>query len=678
MKDYIRDNYINREYSWLLFNTRVLNESRDNNNPLLEKCKFLSIFSSNLDEFYMVRVGSLCNQNIVSPDLKENKTGLTASEQLEIIYDQTKSLYKTSGEIFKSLRSELKDSGIKLLKAGSLSSSQKLEVNKYFASSVLPLLSPMVLDFKHPMIRFENMHSYFMYKLKKGDRSMVGVMPLPSKLPRLFRLSGQKVVLITMEDILRECGAQVFEGYQITCTALVRVTRNADFDTSENDVDSEYDYDFSKYLKGKVEMRSSLKVVRLEIDEDSDDIKKFLLDNLDIKNKQCFTVKSYFDYKFMFNLENYLTASEAAALKFAPFKPKIAPEFENGMLIDRALSKDIFLAYPYDSFSTLVNLLNECAVSRDVKSIKIAIYRLDERSKIVDALVKASENGIDVTAVLELAARFDEENNMQYSKLLSEAGCTVIYGMGDYKVHAKIISIVLMKGDEVRYITHLGTGNYNEKTSRQYTDLNVITANEQIGLDANMFFRNLAIGRISNTYNKLLIAPLGLKSGLLACIDRQIEKAQSGEKAVIIAKMNSLTDLDMIDHFIAAGKAGVEVKLIVRGICCLAPSCNIGNISVISIVGRFLEHSRVYCFGEGEECVMYISSADLMTRNTDKRVEIATPILDSEIKQKIYDMLKLMLSDNVKARALMPNGTYVRVTREDSDPIIDSQNEYFK
>lgn len=672
MNNFIKNEFMNREYSWLLFNKRVLEQACDEGNPLLERGKFLSIFSSNLDEFYMVRVGSLFNQSLLSPDTRENKTELTAAEQMDGIFAETKKLYKECGSVFKELRGCLRENGIKILKAGQLSGAQKVECHSYFTMQVLPQLSPMVLDAKHPMIRFENMHSYFMYRLKKGDRSMIGIMPIPTKLPRLYRLAGSKITLITIEDILREFGGQVLEGYTITCCALVRVTRNADFETNESDVDSEYNYDFSVYLKNKVEMRNNLKVVRLEIDEDSDDIKDFLIKNLDLKNKQIFTVKSYFDYKFMFSLSKYLSAEEAAALKYPSFKPRVPAEYDCPSMIDFVLSRDVFLSYPFDSMGVLIRLIEECAVSREVSAMRITIYRLDNNSRIVEALKKASENGISVTVVIELCARFDEENNIHFSQVLSDAGCSIIYGMGNYKVHSKIFSAVLSRGGRIKYITHLGTGNYNENTSRQYTDLNIITADERIGTDASAFFRNISIGNLEKNYKHLLIAPLGLKQGLLECIDREILKAKEGSPAKIVAKMNSLTDLDMIKRFIAASQAGVKIQLIVRGICCLIPGIagSTENISVISIVGRFLEHSRIYCFGTDSDRIIYISSADLMTRNTDRRVEIATPVLDKFIEKRISNMLDLVLSDNVKARRLTSDGVYEKIL---SDSPIDSQ-----
>lgn len=679
MTRFINDKYINREYSWLQFNYRVLAQAADEGNPLLERCKFLSIFCSNLDEFYMVRVGSLINQNIVSPQARENKTQLTAKEQLDGILAETKKLYKLRGETFSYLKKQLKENGIKLLKGEQLSNKQNSELKKYFFEKVLPLLSPMVLDSKHPMIHFDNMNSYIMYQLKKNDRNMFGIMPINPRLNRIYQFSSiNKVNLITIDEIMKLFGGLAFSGYEIESSALVRVTRNADFDANEADVDSEHGYDFSRYLKDKIDSRAMLAVVRLEIDTNSEKIKDFLIKNLNIKKQQCFTLRYYFDYKFMFGLDKYLPDLKAAALKYPLFKSKVAPVYSGDVnLIEYVRKKDIFLAYPFDSFDTLVRLIYQCAVNKKTDSIKITIYRLDNHSRIVDALKRASENGVEVTVVIELCARFDEENNLYYANILKEAGCTIIYGMGNFKVHSKIISIVMTRGSgDLEYITHLGTGNYNENTAKQYTDLNVITSDVSIGEDAAAFFRNIAICNTDCQYKRLLIAPKTLKSGLIEYIDREIDKAKLGNPAEILAKMNSLTDKDIIDKFIEAGSFGVKVTLIIRGICCLLPevSGKTENISVISVVGRFLEHSRVYSFGDENDRKLFISSADLMTRNTDKRVEIATPILDKDIENEIYGMLQIILKDNVKALKLNCNGVYEKVISVGE--AVDSQN-YF-
>ncbi len=660
--EFIKDIYVNREYSWLLFNKRVLDQATDLTNPLLERCKFLSIFHSNFDEFFMVRVGSLLNDAKLDPDAKENKTDLTAREQIDGILSEAKKYYRASDAVYVKLKNELKKHGLRIKTGAELSAKQRQKCKAYFEAQILPLLSPMVLDAKHPMIRFENMNCYMMFELTKSDRLMYGVMAISQKLPRVYKIDGGKNInIITVEELIRTFGATAFDGYGIKSQAMLRLTRNADFDASLDDADIERDFDFSKFLKRKVELRGTQDAVRLQIDAGADNIRAFILKTLGLKKQYCFEVRHCFDYKFMMSLGAYMSLGALPALKYKPFKSLPSPVPDGASLIDAVSNGDIFLAYPFDSMDTLVRLLDECADDPRVASIKITIYRLDSRSRIVDALKKASENGKDVTVVIELCARFDEENNLYFSEVLKEAGCTIIYGMGNYKVHSKIISIVLADGGDISYITHLGTGNYNEQTSRQYTDLNIITSDENIGRDAVAFFRNIAICNIDHKYEKLLIAPKTLKSGLISYIERETEKAKAGLPASITAKMNSLTDRTIIDKLVAAGKAGVVVKLIVRGICCLLPQVpgKTDNIGVIGIVGRFLEHSRIYCFGDGDDRVMFISSADLMTRNTDKRVEIATPVLDRAIADKIRGMLDVMLADNVKARRLTNKGNYV-------------------
>ncbi len=676
---FIKGAYMNREYSWLLFNKRVLDQATDTTNPLLERCKFLSIFHSNLDEFFMVRIGSLVNDAKLDASAKENKTGLTAREQVDGVLKLINGYYRIADDVYSKLKKELNKAGLRIRTGAELSEKQRAKCERYFQTQVLPLLSPMVLDAKHPMIRFENMNGYMMFELKKSDRLMYGVMAISPKLPRLFRIDGgKKINVITIEELIRTFGATVFDGYKIQSQAMLRLTRNADFDANIDDVDIERDVDFSKYLKNKVELRGVQDAVRLQIDDGADGIKAFVLKLLGLKKQFCFSVKNSFDHKFMMGLGDMLPPDIEQALKYK--KPRaLPPPVRSGASVIESVEKsDIFLAYPFDGMDTLVRLLNECADDSRVASIKITIYRLDKHSRIVDALKKASENGKEVTVVIELCARFDEENNLYYAEELKNAGCTVIYGMDNYKVHSKIISVVLADGGRIRYITHLGTGNYNEQTSRLYTDLNIITADEAIGRDAVAFFRNIAIANTDHDYERLLIAPKTLKHGIIDYIERETEKAKSGKPAYITAKMNSLTDKTIIDKLVAASKAGVKIKLIVRGICCLIPEIagNTENISVISIVGRFLEHSRIYCFGDGDDRAIFISSADLMTRNTDKRVEIATPVLDKTIADKIYGMLCVMLADNVKARRLTSRGTYV-MPEQNGEPV-NSQELFLK
>ena len=661
---FMRDIYVNREYSWLLFNKRVLDQASDLTNPLLERCKFLSIFTSNLDEFFMVRVGSLYNESISEPQASENKTGLTAAKQLDGISEVVRRLYDVRLGCYSALRKELSKNGLRILRAGDLTPKQVEECRGIFNRHVLPLLSLMVLDAKHPLMQFENKRTYIFCQLEKDGRRMLGVVSVNPSLDRLYRLSGgeKKVRLIPLEELLRLFGKQAFTGYTVSDQLMLRVTRNADFDTQIDDSDVERD--FPEIMKKKVESRAKMNVVRLEIDRAGSKLTDMLLKILRLNPKFCYVDERFFDYKFMFSLGGFLPAAKSASLKYPPFKGAVSAELAAASsLIDTVFRHDVFLSYPYDSMEPVVDLLEECSKDKRVSSIMITIYRLAHHSRIAELLCRASENGKQVTVVIELCARFDEENNMYFAGKLQEAGCTIIYGMENYKVHSKIISVVLKEGEELRYITHLGTGNYNESTSRQYTDLNIITSDRLIGEDAVAFFRNVSICNTDFTYRRLLVAPKTLKSGLMKYMDREIEKAKKGQEGYILAKMNSLTDKAIIEKLAEASRAGVKVELIVRGICCLLPGLpdKTENIRIVSIVGRFLEHSRVYSFGRGKERVMYISSADLMTRNTDKRVEIAAPVLDEGIADKIDDFLQTMLSDNVKARKLCPDGEYRRV-----------------
>lgn len=671
---FVKKPYINREYSWLKFNKRVLDQADDQDNPLLERCKFLAIFQSNLDEFFMVRVGSLYNDNLVHPKVKENKTGLTAAEQIDGILAEVKSCYKLSCKTYSRLRKELSAAGVRLVEGDKFTPRQEEECRQYFLSHIMPLLSPMVLDAKHPMMRFENKALYMIYDLEKEGRRMVGVMQVPFAAERLHRLGrGKKVNLTTTEELVRKFGQLAFTGYTVNDKMMMRVTRNADFDTQVDDSDSEHD--FSVIMKEKIGLRSKLAVVRLEVDKNSKKLKQFVLDVLGLKNRFCFFVEGCFDYKFMFSIGSFLPAETATKLKYPPFKGRVPSCVESSSsMIELIKSRDLYLSYPYDSMSPVLRLLEECAEDDRVIAIRITIYRLANGSRIVESLKKASENGKQVTVVIELCARFDEENNLNAASILQEAGCTIIYGMQNYKVHSKIISVVLSENDNLSYITHLGTGNYNESTSKQYTDLNIITADEKTGEDASMFFRNIAICNPGCEYQRLLVAPETLKSGLIAEMDRQIDLARQGKPAFITCKMNSLTDKTIIDKFIEASRAGVKVDLIVRGICCILPNVSgyTDNVRVRSIVGRFLEHSRIYSFGKGMDSTMYISSADLMTRNTDKRVEIATPVLDPVIKKRINEYLRIMFADNVKARELGADAVYRKV--EQTGEALDAQN----
>jgi len=662
MNKFIRKTYINREYSWLKFNERVLEEAVSDTNPLLEKCKFLSIFTSNLDEFFMVRVGSLLNDMAIHPDVKENKTELTPAEQLSGIYKYTLPLYEFRAKIAKNIFAQLKKEGVHIDNMRLKNNVPGKRFEKYFQKTMLPLLSPIILDSKHPLIHLDNLKMYVILHLDRGGKNFFGILPVPDKYERLVTdPTHTGIKIATIEDLTYYFSDKVFSNYKVLSKSLVRLTRNADVDTEIFSVDYESEYDFSKLLKGKVDSRQKLQTVRLELSSDSKTIKDLLCKHLNIASYQCFIVKYFFDYKFIFSLDKYLPIDKVVKLKYPPFSSRMIPLPKPNSVINSVLAHDLFLSYPFDSMDTFLDLLDNASTDKRVAAIKITIYRLDKQSRIVEALRRASRNGKDVMAIIELAARFDEENNLHFAGILKDAGCTVVYGIGNYKVHSKIALIVLRDGENISYITHLGTGNYNESTSKVYTDLNIITADPDIGTDAADFFRCLSMGDVNFNCSKLLVSPKTFKEGLLQKIKEQTALAKAGEPARIVCKMNSLTDLEFIKEFIKASAAGVKVRLIVRGICCLLPGVpgKTENIKVKSIIGRFLEHSRIYSFGT-ENPEIYISSADLMTRNTAKRVEIATPVIDPKIRDRISKMMEIMLADHEKASYLDASGKYIR------------------
>lgn len=563
-KRFIRGIYINREYSWLQFNSRVLRQANDPTNPLLEQCKFLSIFGSNLDEFFMVRVGSLFNENVSDPDEEENKTGLTPAKQLAGIMAVVRRLYKERETVYRALRKRLSKAGVRILTDEEITPRQNELCKQYFLENITPLLSLMVLDAKHPMIRFENMRHYMLYELERNGRRMIGVLYVNPAAERLFCVgSGKKAKVVPLEVLLRRFGYLAFTGYEVKHRIMLRVTRNADVDTSISDADD--GHDFSYVMRQTIERRSKLGAVRVEVDDLSSPLCSFVLKQVGAGEECCIEAPDFFSYSFLGGMGAYFTKEQAAALKYPPFKGAVDPVLRDApSLIDCVSQRDVFLSYPYESMSPLVELLEECAKDERVLSVMITIYRLASHSRIVDALCRACENGKEVTAVIELSARFDEENNLHFAEKLRDAGCNIIYGMGNYKVHSKIVSVVLKKEQELAYITHLGTGNYNESTAKQYTDLNVITANEEIGEDAVAFFRNIGIGNTEFSYKHLLVAPETLKEGILGYIDREIAKAKEGGAGRIAMKMNSLTDKTVIDKLVEASCAGVRVRLLVR------------------------------------------------------------------------------------------------------------------
>lgn len=668
----------NRELSWLKFNERVLEEAEDLFVPLLERLKFISIFTSNLDEFYMVRCGSLYDLSIVNEKYLDNKTGLNAHDQLDLIYDRTKYLYKNRDDVFESLNQLLKDEGIVDLDFQDLTHDEVKFVNKYFFDFIFPVLSPQVIDIQHPFPHLLNKSLNVMLLLKNQSETLYGLIPIPSSLPKLVYMPEDKNRFILLEKIIYEYADEVFSNYKVKFKTVVSVTRNADVVLSNSSLDDDEDY--RGYMKKILKKRTRLAPIRLEFYKYSDPkLTKFLCEKLNIQNNQAFVSNTPLEMSYVFDLYSHVKEVNEYIfnkLSFTPFNPKIPDTVKDGSIISQLKKKDFLFNYPYDSIEPFLRLLKEAANDENVISVKITIYRLARSSSFIKYLLEARENGKDVTVIIELRARFDEANNIHYAGLLQEAGCTVLYGFEDYKLHSKICLITRRDRNKIQYITQLGTGNYNEKTVKLYTDMNFITTNKAIGEDAMLFFKNMAISNINGDYEKLLVAPFGLKNKFIEKIEKEIEKVRNQKPAAITMKMNSLTDREIIDMLQKASEAGVKVKLIIRGICCIIPGLpgKTDNIEIISIVGRFLEHSRIYCFGTGDDLEIYLSSADLMTRNTEKRVEIAFPIEKPVLKKRIMSILNIMLNDNLKARRINNKGDYEKIIR--GVDLIDSQN-YF-
>lgn len=668
----------NRELSWLKFNKRVLEEAEDLFVPLLERLKFISIFTSNLDEFYMVRCGSLYDLSIINDKYLDNKTGLNAHDQLETIYDRTKYLYKDRDDVFDSLNQLLKDEGIVDLEFSELTDEEMKFVNKYFFDFIFPVLSPQVIDVQHPFPHMLNKSLNVMLLLKNQSETLYGLIPIPSSLPKLIYMPENKNRFILLEKIIYEYAGEVFSNYKVKFKTVVSVTRNADVVLSNSNLDDDEDY--RGYMKKILKKRTRLAPIRLEFYRYSDSkLTKFLCEKLNIQKNQVFVSNTPLEMSYVFDLYSHVKDVNEYIfnkLSFTPFNPKIPETVKDGSIISQLKKKDFLFNYPYDSIEPFLRLLKEAANDENVISVKITIYRLARSSSVIKYLLEACENGKDVTVIIELRARFDEANNIHYAGLLQEAGCTVLYGFEDYKLHSKICLITRRDRNKIQYITQLGTGNYNEKTVKLYTDMCFITTDKVIGEDAMLFFKNMAISNINGDYEKLLVAPYGLKNKFIEKIEAEIEKVRNQKPAAITMKMNSLTDRELIDMLQKASEAGVKIKLIIRGICCIIPGLpgKTDNIEIISIVGRFLEHSRIYCFGTGDDLEIYLSSADLMTRNTEKRVEIAFPIEKSVLKKRIMSILNIMLNDNLKARRINDKGDYEKIIR--GVDLIDSQN-YF-
>ena len=643
--------YMNRELSWLKFNERVLEEAENPEVPLCERMTFVSIYQSNLDEFFRVRVGSLQDQMLISTEIRENKTKMTSAEQIRAIIKEVKKLNQRKDKAYEKLMKKIEEYGITLINHASAKSEEKKFLEKYFMKEIMPLSSPTIVGKRQPFPFLKNGEIYAVVVLEtRNKKERIGIIPCSNNmLTRMVELPGGKGRYMLIEDLILHYIGKVFKGYKVKGKSLLKVVRNADIDA---DAAYDEDLDYREFMEDLMKQRKKLSPVRIDLSREMDEtVVDALCRYLDVTPDRVFRSEAPLDVSFVFQLQDLLRRN--TELFYEKRVPQKSPEFKDGQsILQQITQEDKLLSYPYDSIRPFLKMLTEAAEDDSVISIKMTLYRLAKQSKVIEALCEAAENGKEVVVLVELRARFDEENNIRWSRMLEEAGCQIIYGLEHYKVHSKLCLITRRGENGIQYITQIGTGNYNEKTARLYTDLSLMTANEQIGMDAARVFQALAKGEVVEDMEHLLVAPKCLQSKVIEKIEEQIQKQKNGETAYIGLKMNSLTDKRIIDKLIDASKAGVKIDMIVRGICCLIPGVEgeTENIHVISVVGRFLEHSRIYIFGSKERRKYYIASADFMTRNTVRRVEVAAPVYSERLKKRLQDLFDLMLSDNKKAR----------------------------
>lgn len=667
--------FMNRELSWIKFNARVLEEAENEKNPLCERLSFLSIYQSNLDEFFMVRVGSLIDQMFLSKDIRENKTQMTAKEQVNEILRRTTKLNNRKDAAYESLMSQLEEQQINLVDFRKIGKKETEYLERYFDSEIAPLISPTIVGKRQPFPFLKNKEIYAVVVLqRKNGKEKLGIIPCGAGVfPRLIEVPTKPGYFMLAEELILHFMPKVFNDYFVKAKSLIRVTRNADIDA---DALYDEDLDYREFMVELIKKRKRLAPVRLEFSRELDgDIIDTICEYLDVKRSYVFQNRTPLDLSFLFQLQDVLR--QKPELFYEKRSPRKTPQFKSGKpILEQIKEGDKLLSYPYNSMRPFLDMLNEAANDDSVVSMKMTLYRVAKQSKVVEALIEAAENGKEVLVLVELKARFDEENNIEWSRRLEEAGCNVIYGLDGYKVHSKLCLITRKAEGQLEYYTQIGTGNYNEKTSKIYTDLSLMTANPVIGQEAAGVFSALAMGETVEETTDLLVAPKCLQNKVLAMMDEEIAHAKNGEEAYIGVKINSLTDKKIIDRMIEASKAGVKIDLIIRGICCLIPGVpkETENIRVISIVGRFLEHSRIYMFGTNDRLKMYIASADFMTRNTLRRVEVAVPIYDEAIRARILGMFQVMLHDNQQARVLLADGSYQKV--QETETPLNSQ-EYF-
>ena len=672
MKKEMQNYTQNRELSWLKFNQRVLEEAKDSSVPLLERMKFVSIFTSNLDEFFMIRVGSLYDMSLTDNSTIDSRSGMNPKEQLDAIFAAVAPLYKERDKTYSEIKKLLNPYGVCGLSIKELEQQEKKYVKKYFKDQILPILSPQIVDANHPFPHLLNKELYVIASLKQNGTSMIGIVPVPQFVSDILYLPGHDIRYIRMEKVIMEYLDVVFDKYEVSNKNYICVTRNAD--VSPDDEALEINDDFRLLMQETLHKRRRMAVVRMETAEPLDkELEKYFCDKFKITPAQIYRTKMPMKLDYIFSIMDKVPASLKRSLIDEPFTPQPSRYLTDGKVIPQVKKKDILLSYPYESMDPFLRMIKEAAYDPTVLTIRITIYRLAKKARLVEYLCAAAENGKEVTVLIELRARFDEQNNIDWSERLEEAGCRVIYGFEGYKVHSKICLITYRNRNNIEYITQVGTGNYNEKTATMYTDVSLITADKGIGEDAAVFFKNMSIGNLNGSYQHIIVSPTSLKPKVLSLMDEEIKKGTNGR---IIMKMNSVTDVDFIQKVSEASNAGVKVDLIVRGICCILPGVKgyTENLRVTSIVGRYLEHPRIFLFGTGVDQKIYIGSADMMTRNTEKRVEVACPVYDETIRKQLAHMLKIMLTDNVKARELKSDGVYYK--KEKGTSKINSQ-EYF-
>ena len=672
MKKEMQNYTQNRELSWLKFNQRVLEEAKDSSVPLLERMKFVSIFTSNLDEFFMIRVGSLYDMSLTDNSTIDSRSGMNPKEQLDAIFAAVAPLYKERDKTYSEIKKLLNPYGVCGLSIKELEQQEKKYVKKYFKDQILPILSPQIVDANHPFPHLLNKELYVIASLKQNGTSMIGIVPVPQFVSDILYLPGHDIRYICMEKVIMEYLDVVFDKYEVSNKNYICVTRNAD--VSPDDEALEINDDFRLLMQETLHKRRRMAVVRMETAEPLDkELEKYFCDKFKITPAQIYRTKMPMKLDYIFSIMDKVPASLKRSLIDEPFTPQPSRYLTDGKVIPQVKKKDILLSYPYESMDPFLRMIKEAAYDPTVLTIRITIYRLAKKARLVEYLCAAAENGKEVTVLIELRARFDEQNNIDWSERLEEAGCRVIYGFEGYKVHSKICLITYRNRNNIEYITQVGTGNYNEKTATMYTDVSLITADKGIGEDAAVFFKNMSIGNLNGSYQHIIVSPTSLKPKVLSLMDEEIKKGTNGR---IIMKMNSVTDVDFIQKVSEASNAGVKVDLIVRGICCILPGVKgyTENLRVTSIVGRYLEHPRIFLFGTGADQKIYIGSADMMTRNTEKRVEVACPVYDETIRKQLTHMLKIMLADNVKARELKSDGKYYM--KEKGTSKVNSQ-EYF-